>query len=40
MRGVYPHGRSRPRGRPRAMDADGIASGGAFLVSELEKRDP
>ena len=22
------------------MDADGIASGGAFLVSELEKRDP
>ena len=23
-----------------ALDADGIASGGAFLVSELEKRDP
>ena len=23
-----------------AMDAAGIASGGAFLVSELEKRDP
>lgn len=22
------------------MDADGIATGGAFLVSELEKRDP
>ena len=28
-----------PGGVP-VMDADGIASGGAFLVSELEKRDP
>ena len=29
-----------PVGGVPVMDADGIASGGAFLVSELEKRDP
>lgn len=29
-----------PMGGISTMDADGIASGGAFLVSELEKRDP
>ena len=27
-------------GAPMTMDAAGIASGGAFLISELEKRDP
>ena len=31
---------SAPMGGVPVMDADGIASGGAFLVSELEKRDP
>lgn len=31
---------SVPAGGIPTMDADGIASGGAFLVSELEKRDP
>ena len=31
---------SAPVGGVPVMDADGIASGGAFLVSELEKRDP
>ena len=29
-----------PAGAVPVMDADGIATGGAFLVSELEKRDP
>lgn len=29
-----------PGGAVPVMDADGIATGGAFLVSELEKRDP
>ena len=29
-----------PQGGVPTMDAAGIASGGAFLVSELEKRDP
>ena len=29
-----------PVGAVPVMDADGIATGGAFLVSELEKRDP
>ncbi len=32
-------GGSAPGRAPAAMDAAGIASGGAFLVSELEKRD-
>ena len=32
-------GASAPGGAPMTMDAAGIASGGAFLVSELEKRD-
>ena len=29
-----------PSGSSFTMDAAGIASGGAFLTSELEKRDP
>lgn len=29
-----------PMGSLPVMDADGIATGGAFLISELEKRDP
>ena len=33
-------GGSAPGGAVSVMDAAGIASGGAFLVSELEKRDP
>lgn len=32
-------GAAAPGGAPMTMDAAGIASGGAFLVSELEKRD-
>lgn len=41
--GVFSSGKlSVPGSAPGVptMDADGIASGGAFLVSELEKRDP
>lgn len=33
-------GGKTPAGLAPVMDADGIASNGAFLVSELEKRDP
>lgn len=33
-------GRAAPVGTTPVMDAGGIATGGAFLVSELEKRDP
>lgn len=37
--GVFTPGRSPASGGTVTMDAAGIASGGAFLVSELEKRD-
>lgn len=39
--GVFtPHAAGAPMSGVPAMDAAGIASGGAFLASELEKRDP
>ena len=38
--GVFTPGLNGTGGRPLTMDAAGIASGGAFLISELEKRDP
>ena len=34
------HGAAPAAGGIPTMDAEGVASGGAFLVSELEKRDP
>lgn len=38
--GVVKFAGAAPAGAVPTMDAAGIASGGAFLVSELEKRDP
>ena len=38
--GVFTMQGSAPMGGAPVMDAAGIATGGAFLVSELEKRDP
>lgn len=38
--GVFGGMASAPANGTPVMDADGIATGGAFLVSELEKRDP
>lgn len=37
--GIFTMPGQKMNGAPMAMDAAGIASGGAFLVSELEKRD-
>ncbi len=38
--GVFGGRAAMPAGPVPTMDAAGVASGGAFLVSELEKRDP